>query len=52
MFHRIQLGRIVRNPLQGKLAAFGGYEPITTPFTEQGEQDLTRAVVNYLQGWH
>jgi len=32
--------------------AFGGYEPSTTPFTEQGEEDLTRAVVSYLQGWH
>ena len=32
--------------------AFGGYEPSTTPFTEQGEEDLTRAVLSYLQGWH
>jgi hypothetical protein len=32
--------------------AFGGYEPSTTPYTEQGEEDLTRAVVSYLQGWH
>ena len=32
--------------------AFGGYEPSTSPFTEQGEEDLTRAVVSYLQGWH
>ncbi len=32
--------------------AFGGYEPSTTPFTEQGEADLTRAVLSYLQGWH
>jgi hypothetical protein len=32
--------------------AFGGYEPSTSPYTEQGEEDLTRAVVSYLQGWH
>ena len=32
--------------------AFGGYEPSTTPFTEQGEEDLTHAVIGYLQGWH
>jgi hypothetical protein len=32
--------------------AWGGYEPSTTVFTEQAEEDLTRAVVSYLQGWH
>ena len=31
--------------------AFGGYEPSVTPFTEQGEEDLTQAVISYLQGW-
>jgi hypothetical protein len=28
----------------------GGYEPSTSPYTEQAESDLTRAVVTYLQG--
>ncbi len=30
--------------------AYGGYEPKTSPFTDQAEGDLTRAVVTYLQG--
>jgi len=30
--------------------AYGGYEPKTSPFTEQAEGDLTRTVVSYLQG--
>jgi hypothetical protein len=30
--------------------AYGGYEPSTSPFTEQAEGDLTRTVVSYLQG--
>jgi neutral ceramidase len=29
---------------------YGGYEPKTSPFTDQAEGDLTRAVVGYLQG--
>ncbi len=30
--------------------AYGGYEPSTSPYTEQAEGDLTRTVVSYLQG--
>lgn len=30
--------------------AYGGYEPKTSVVTEQGEGDLTRTVVSYLQG--
>ena len=30
--------------------AFGGYEPKTSPFTDQAEGDVTRSVVSYLQG--
>jgi len=30
--------------------AYGGYEPKTSPFTNQAEGDLTRTVVTYLQG--
>ena len=30
--------------------AFGGYEPSVSPYTEQGEADVTQAVVSYLQG--
>jgi hypothetical protein len=30
--------------------AYGGYEPATSPYTEQAEGDLTRTVVTYLQG--
>lgn len=30
--------------------AYGGYEPKTSPYTEQAEGDLTHAVVSYLQG--
>lgn len=30
--------------------AYGGYEPKTSPFTNQAEGDVTRAVVSYLQG--
>jgi neutral ceramidase len=30
--------------------AYGGYEPKTSPFTDQAEGDLTRAVVSYWQG--
>jgi neutral ceramidase len=30
--------------------AYGGYEPHTSPYTEQAEGDLTRTVVSYLQG--
>jgi neutral ceramidase len=30
--------------------AYGGYEPKTSPFTDQAEGDLTRAVASYLQG--
>jgi Neutral/alkaline non-lysosomal ceramidase, N-terminal len=29
----------------------GGYEPGVSPFTEQGGEDLERAVLNYLNGW-
>jgi hypothetical protein len=29
---------------------YGGYEPNTSPYTEQAEGDLTRTVVSYLQG--
>lgn len=31
--------------------AEGGYEPSTSPFTEQAEQHLTDAVLGILQGW-
>ncbi|MGO8787190.1 MAG: neutral/alkaline non-lysosomal ceramidase N-terminal domain-containing protein [Terriglobia bacterium] len=30
--------------------AYGGYEPKTSPYTDQAEGDLTRTVVTYLQG--
>lgn len=30
--------------------AYGGYEPGVSPFTEQGEDDLIRAVLTHLQG--
>lgn len=30
--------------------ALGGYEPSVSPYTEQGEADVTQAVVSYLQG--
>jgi hypothetical protein len=30
--------------------AYGGYEPNTSPYTDQAEGDLTRTVVTYLQG--
>jgi hypothetical protein len=30
--------------------AYGGYEPKTSPFTDQAETDLTTAVLEYLQG--
>jgi len=30
--------------------AYGGYEPSTSPYTEQAEGDLTRTVVSHLQG--
>jgi hypothetical protein len=30
--------------------AHGGYEPGTSPFTEQAEDDVIRAVVSFLQG--
>jgi hypothetical protein len=36
-------------PTQAEFA-YGGYEPKTSPFTEQAEGDLTRAVVSYLHG--
>jgi hypothetical protein len=36
-------------PTQAEFA-YGGYEPQTSPFTEQAEGDVTRTVVNYLQG--
>jgi hypothetical protein len=29
---------------------YGGYEPNTSPYTEQAEGDLTRTVVSYLEG--
>ena len=31
--------------------AAGGYEPATSVFSDQAEQDVTEAVVGYLQGW-
>jgi hypothetical protein len=30
--------------------AYGGYEPSVSPYTEQGGDDLTRAVLAYLGG--
>lgn len=30
--------------------AYGGYEPNTSPFTEEAGDDLTRAVLTYLGG--
>ncbi len=30
--------------------AHGGYEPKTSPFTDQAEGDLIRTAVSYLQG--
>lgn len=30
--------------------AYGGYEPHTSPYTDQAEGDVTQAVVSYLQG--
>jgi hypothetical protein len=36
-------------PTQAEFA-YGGYEPSTSPYTEQAEGDVMRTVVNYLQG--